>query len=130
MTSVTRRRFLQTSSAALLFASFPGLGRAAQRSAFTIEELSGGVGIFKAQGGTIAYLIDEAGVALVDSQFPRTAGICLAEMRKRSDKPIEFVDRRTPVVRARRSSRSKCSRAESATSPRDRACSSTREASC
>ncbi|MEM7260541.1 MAG: MBL fold metallo-hydrolase [Planctomycetota bacterium] len=91
MTSISRRRFLQTSSAALLFANFPGLARAAQRAAFTIEELAGGVGIFKAQGGTIAYLIDEAGLALVDSQFPRTAKICLNEMRKRTDKPFEFL---------------------------------------
>ncbi len=88
---LTRRRFLQTSSAAVIMGAFPGLVAGRQRN-FKIEEVRGNISVFKAQGGTIGFMVDEKGLAVVDSQFARTAAMCLNELNKRrNEAPIEFL---------------------------------------
>ena len=42
------------------------------------------VGFFTGRGGTIGYLVDPAGVAVVDSQFPDAAKLCLDGLNERS----------------------------------------------
>jgi cyclase len=42
------------------------------------------VGFFTGRGGTIGYLIDPAGVGVVDSQFPDAAKLCLDGLNERS----------------------------------------------
>ncbi|MCA8960371.1 MAG: MBL fold metallo-hydrolase [Planctomycetes bacterium] len=89
---ISRRHFIESSSLALLFAAYPSWARAQERAAFSMADVRDGVGIFQAQGGTIAFTIDDAGLAVVDSQFEKTAKICLLELQKKAaEKPIEFL---------------------------------------
>ncbi|MFO7302567.1 MAG: MBL fold metallo-hydrolase [Acidobacteriota bacterium] len=88
----SRREFLSRSALALSAAL---LGRSVR-----LEALQGGgpsapvtpvftpirrnVGFFTGRGGTIGYLATNEGVAVVDSQFPDTAALCLEGLRERS----------------------------------------------
>ncbi len=50
------------------------------------------VGFFTGRGGTIGYLIAPGGVAVVDSQFPDSAPLCLAGVNERSGgRPIDML---------------------------------------
>jgi cyclase len=49
------------------------------------------VGIFYEKGGTIAYLLDPAGIVVVDAEFPEQAGHLIAQLKKQSDKPFELL---------------------------------------
>lgn len=89
--SPTRREFLAASAALAAGSALrPGaalgsLGRAARpvrRRDFT--EIRGNVGIFTERGGTIGWLVNADGVAVVDSQFPEQAQNCIAGLAERS----------------------------------------------
>jgi len=95
--STNRREFL-TSSSIVLAAS--ALGRwpllaeqppqATPAPAFT--DLRGNVGMFTGRGGTIGWFVSPDGVAVIDSQFPDTAAICLDGLNQRSSKrPIDIL---------------------------------------
>ena len=72
--SVTRRDFLTSTASALAV----GAGAARLRAQAPpvpppvprFQDLRGGVGLFTAQGGTIGYLVNDAGALAVDSQYP------------------------------------------------------------
>ena len=50
------------------------------------------VGFFTGRGGTIGYLINSAGVVVVDSQFPDAAKLCLDGINERSkNRPINLL---------------------------------------
>jgi cyclase len=49
------------------------------------------VGIFTGQGGTIGWLSNATGLAIVDTQFPATAGICLEGLPGRAGRKIDVV---------------------------------------
>lgn len=49
------------------------------------------VGIFTGQGGTIGWLSNATGLAVVDTQFPETAGICLQGLPGRAGRKIDVV---------------------------------------
>jgi cyclase len=49
------------------------------------------VGIFTGRGGTIAWLAATDGFAVVDTQFPDSAAICLAGLPGRGDRKIDVV---------------------------------------
>lgn len=50
------------------------------------------VGFFTGRGGTIGYLLAPGGVAVVDSQFPDSAALCLAGLNERSGRrPIDLL---------------------------------------
>ena len=89
---LNRRDFISTSSAALLGAAFwrvPVLGQQQQPAAPTpvFKEVRRGVGIFDTRrAGTIGWLVNAGGVIAVDSQFPDSAPICIAELEKKSGK--------------------------------------------
>jgi glyoxylase-like metal-dependent hydrolase (beta-lactamase superfamily II) len=87
----TRRDFLTGSVAAIVGAammrSLPawaqGRGQA-QPVTPVFTPIRRDVGFFTGRGGTIGYLINDAGVAVVDSQFPDAAALCLAGLNERS----------------------------------------------
>jgi glyoxylase-like metal-dependent hydrolase (beta-lactamase superfamily II) len=50
------------------------------------------VGFFTMRGGTIGYLVNAGGVAVVDSQFPPEAKACLDGLNERSgNRPVDFL---------------------------------------
>jgi glyoxylase-like metal-dependent hydrolase (beta-lactamase superfamily II) len=53
-------------------------------------DLRRNVGFFTGRGGTVGYLIDAKGVAIVDSQFPDSAALLLAGVNERSkSRPVD-----------------------------------------
>lgn len=49
------------------------------------------VGHFTARGGTIGWLASPEALAVVDTQFPNTAELCLAGLPERSQRPLDVV---------------------------------------
>lgn len=87
--SLSRRDFLLTSAAAAVGGTLarPLLagtwqGQQAPQPVFT--PIRRNVGSFTMRGGTIGYLVNAGGVAVVDSQFPAEATACLAGLNERS----------------------------------------------
>jgi glyoxylase-like metal-dependent hydrolase (beta-lactamase superfamily II) len=80
---MNRREFIRTS---LVLSAGVAAGRrlggqgapmAAQAPASLFRPLRGGVGVFTGKGGTIGWLSSKDALAVVDTQFPDTALICL-----------------------------------------------------
>ncbi len=86
----TRRDFLRNSSLAAAAAGLPW-GAALAQDAEDFKALRRGVGTFSKRGGTIGWLIRPDALAVVDSQFPDTAGICLQGLRERSQRRIDLL---------------------------------------
>jgi glyoxylase-like metal-dependent hydrolase (beta-lactamase superfamily II) len=88
--ALDRRQFVIRSSLALaggvLLHQAPGL---AAEPASGFEELRGSVGIYTKRGGTIGWLVRSDALVVVDSQFPESAGDCLAGLRKRSARKFD-----------------------------------------
>jgi glyoxylase-like metal-dependent hydrolase (beta-lactamase superfamily II) len=84
----TRRQFLTTSAAAAAGvcarATLFGQQPAPLTTSFTA--IRDGVGTWTARGGTIGWLINDAGVVAVDSQFPDVAALCVERLLKESGK--------------------------------------------
>ncbi len=55
---------------------------------FKITMLRNDVGIFTERGGTIAFLLSNDGIVVVDSQFPDQSKNLIGELKKRSEKPF------------------------------------------
>jgi glyoxylase-like metal-dependent hydrolase (beta-lactamase superfamily II) len=53
--------------------------------------LRNNVGIFTEQGGTIAWLSNNAGMVVVDTQFQDPATHLIAELKKKSEKPLQYL---------------------------------------
>ncbi|MEZ5317487.1 MAG: MBL fold metallo-hydrolase [Vicinamibacterales bacterium] len=71
-----------------------GAGATPQAPAVTpvFTALRRNVGVFTGRGGTIGYLVDRGGVAVVDSQFPDTAQLCLDGLNSRSgNRPVDLL---------------------------------------
>lgn len=93
----TRRDFLAGSTLAVIAGAVgrPAVARAWQQQqpppptpVFTPVRRN--VGVFTASGGTVAYLVDAKGVAVVDTQFPTTAPMLLAGLNERSkNRPVD-----------------------------------------
>lgn len=82
----SRRDFLALASLAAVGGftrRLPALGQA-QETVVTFRELRGNVGIFIARGGTIGWYVSSDAVAVIDSQYPDTAKICLDGLNRRS----------------------------------------------
>ena len=92
---LSRRSFLAGSAVAVVGGAVaPEWARAWQQKtppvtpAFT--DLRRNVGFFTGRGGTVGYLIDAKGVAIVDSQFPDSAALLLAGVNERSkSRPVD-----------------------------------------
>lgn len=61
------------------------------QSAYKMTLLRGDVGIFTEQGGTIAWLVNSEGIAVVDSQFANTSPHVIDELRKKSQRPFRYL---------------------------------------
>lgn len=94
--SFTRRHFL-ASSAAALSAGLTPRRVSAQAPATTpppvtrFEDLRRGAGLFIARGGTIGYLVNDAGALAIDSQYADTAPLAMAGLKQRTPKGLELV---------------------------------------
>ncbi|MBP1636534.1 MAG: beta-lactamase domain protein [Acidobacteria bacterium] len=85
----TRRQFLSAAPAALAASTLDIralLAKAAGQDAppTSFRPLRRSVGIFIGQGGTIGWHVDAKGAAVIDSQFPATARICLQGIQERT----------------------------------------------
>ena len=95
----TRRDFLTGSAVAVVGAAMTRtLPIWAQASAQAPQvtpvftAIRGNVGFFTGRGGTIGYLINDVGVAVVDSQFPDAAALCLSGLNERSkNRPVDWL---------------------------------------
>ncbi|WP_158827603.1 MBL fold metallo-hydrolase [Mucilaginibacter lacusdianchii] len=88
-----RRQFLTSSllsAGALSLANQKSLAWALQPG-YKFKPLRNNVGIFAEQGGTIAWLVNKEGIAVVDAEFPAPAEHLIAELKKQSDKPIQWL---------------------------------------
>lgn len=90
--SIQRRQFLKQSSLSL--------GAIALPSSFlqqlfapngNMQPLRNNVGIFTERGGTIAWLQDGMGIAVVDTQFPETAGHLIENLQKQDALKIDLL---------------------------------------
>ncbi len=93
----TRRDFISTSAAATVAALFarPALARATARqqgAAPVFTPLRRNIGYFTMQGGTIGYVVNSGGVAVVDAQFPEPAKVFIAGLAERSaNRPVDVL---------------------------------------
>ncbi|MDB5154923.1 MAG: fold metallo-hydrolase [Mucilaginibacter sp.] len=89
-----RRNFLLNTAVAA--GAFTLLGKKSFASWITdptyqFKPLRNNVGMFAEQGGTIAWLVNKEGIVVVDSEFPDPATHLIAELKKQSDKPFEWL---------------------------------------
>lgn len=56
-----------------------------------ITMLRNDIGIFEERGGTIAFLLNKKGIAVVDSQFPDPSKHLIAELQKKSSKAFKLL---------------------------------------
>jgi cyclase len=84
--ALTRRGFLYTSTAVLAAGTFGRFELFAQQQPVTpvAKALRRNAGFWTARGGTIGWLINDAGAIAVDSQFPDTAKLCVDHLLKES----------------------------------------------
>ncbi len=74
---------------ASLPSSLRNFGSAFQARNFT--PIRRGVGIFESRGGTIGWLVRPEALAVVDSQFPESAAVCLEGLKERSDRTMDLL---------------------------------------
>ena len=92
--SLNRRQFIVISSVALGAGPLRTLlGAQAPAGAPTgkFEAIRRNIGYFTAQGGTIGWLIDKDTVIVVDSQYARTAPLCVDGLKQRSPRTIDIL---------------------------------------
>ena len=105
--SFTRRHFLASSAAALSAGMTPRRMTAQAPAAAPplvtrFEDLRRGVGIFVARGGTIGYLVNDAGALAIDSQYANTAPLAMAGLKQRTPKGVELRAEHAPPRRPHR----------------------------
>jgi cyclase len=89
-----RRKFITNSllsASALALTGNKSFAAWMAQPSFKFKPLRNNVGIFAEQGGTIAWLVNKEGIAVVDAEFPAPAEHLIAELKKQSDKPFEWL---------------------------------------
>ena len=88
-----RRNFLKTTvlTTGLLTLSKKELFAMIQDPAYKIKMLTNQIGIFTEKGGTIAFLLSNAGIVVVDAEFPEQANHLITDLKTRSDKPFHLL---------------------------------------
>ncbi len=89
-----RRPFLQNAAltaGSLAFFKQRSFARWLADPAYQFRTLRNGVGIFAEQGGTIAWMINKGGIVVVDAEYPDPALHLIAELKKQSDLPFEWL---------------------------------------
>ena len=95
--SLNRRQFFAIASGA--FASLPAVQLFARSQApaspappaTAFADVRRGVGTFTGQGGTIGWLSNKDAIIVVDTQYPKTAQICLDGIRARAGRAPDLV---------------------------------------
>jgi len=89
-----RRKFLQGTTLSLGFLALESnraLANILMQPAYKFTLLRNDVGIFTEQGGTIAWLANNSGMAVVDTQFVDPATHLIVELKKISSKPLNYL---------------------------------------
>lgn len=89
-----RRNFIRNSAltaGSLALMGNKGFARMLADPAYQFKPLRSNVGMFAEQGGTIAWLVNKEGIVVVDAEFPDPATHLIAELKKQSDKPFEWL---------------------------------------
>ncbi len=88
-----RRHFLQSSAIAgfSFLSSKTLLAQLLAEDPYKMKDLRGGVGVFTEKGGTIAYLITNQGIAVVDTQFPEQSQHLIGALKNISTQPIQYL---------------------------------------
>ena len=86
-----RRSFLASSAIVGAGAFLPLNIFASLRREFTFQEIRRNVGYFSEKGGTIGWLANDDALIAVDSQYPDTAANCIAELRKKTSRPMDML---------------------------------------
>ncbi|HEY0898543.1 MAG TPA: MBL fold metallo-hydrolase [Sphingobacteriaceae bacterium] len=88
-----RRQFLTTAGLSLGMVSLMGKNGFAGlfQASYNFQPLRNNVGIFTEQGGTIAWLKNKEGMAVVDSEFPGPAANLIGELKKQSQLPFKYL---------------------------------------
>lgn len=89
-----RRKFIRNSSltlAGLAFLDKTALATFLSDPAWKIQMLTENIGVFTEKGGTIAFLLSENGIVVVDAQFPDTAPHLIDELKKKSASPFHLL---------------------------------------
>ena len=89
-----RRNFLRNTAltaGSLALLGNKGFARWVTAPAYQFKTLRNNVGIFAEQGGTIAWMVNKEGIVVVDAEFPDPATHLIAELKKQSDKPFQWL---------------------------------------
>ncbi len=86
-----RRSFLQTAALLSIWPASTSWGNFLTMFGYEMILLRKNVGIFIEQGGTIAWMIDQEGIVVVDTQFPDPAKHLIEEIKKREDRPVDLL---------------------------------------
>jgi cyclase len=91
---MNRRKFIYNTAllagAGLLFQK-QALAELFRTAAPGIRMLRNDVGIFTEKGGTIGFLLSDAGIVVIDAQFPDSSKNFIAEAKKMKDKPFSYL---------------------------------------
>lgn len=89
-----RRKFIHHVSLSLGMIGIAGniaFARILMQPKYQFKLLRDSVGIFTEQGGTIAWMSNKGGMAVVDSQFQNPAMNLISELKKLSEKPLDYM---------------------------------------
>lgn len=89
-----RRKFLKNTALTfglLSLADYKSFADSIMQPGYKFIPLRNNVGIFTEQGGTIAWLSNNAGMVVVDTQFMDPAAHLIAELKKQSEKPLNYL---------------------------------------
>jgi cyclase len=89
-----RRKFIQNtglSLAMMAFAQNIALANILKQPKYQFKLLRNNVGLFTEQGGTIGWLSNKDGMAVVDAQFQNSAMNLISELKKASQKPLKYL---------------------------------------
>jgi cyclase len=89
-----RRKFIQNAGLSLGMIALSynkSLAEILNQPKYQFKLLRNNVGIFTEQGGTIAWLSNGDGMAVVDTQFQNPAMNLIAELKKTSEKPLKYL---------------------------------------
>ncbi|OJW15258.1 MBL fold metallo-hydrolase [Mucilaginibacter sp. 44-25] len=89
-----RRKFLLNTAitaGSLSLIGSKGLGAILAPPAYKLTPLRNNVGIFTEQGGTIIWMVNKEGIVCVDAEFPEQANHLIAELKKKSAQPFQWL---------------------------------------
>ncbi|MGY4538502.1 cyclase [Mucilaginibacter sp. UYNi724] len=89
-----RRKFLRNTAltaGALAFLNNKSIASILTAPEYKLTALRNNVGIFTEQGGTIIWMVNKEGVVCIDAEFPEPASHLIAELKKKSDQPFQWL---------------------------------------